>query len=104
MCKKRLVFSYCEGMYCTQIGNISREELSPRPSGLSVSKILLREHLLDYGVFNVIFGVSDEPDYVLSHGLLFDQKWVRLFGWRFRGCGLNHFLFGVSLLGVSSCL
>ena len=79
MFEMRLVFSYCEGAYCTQIGNISREELSPRPSGLSVSKILFHKYLLDDGVFYVIFGISDEPNDVLGGGFLFDQKWVSLF-------------------------
>ena len=104
MCGKKLVFSYCEGAYCTQIGNISREELSPRPSGLSVSKILLHEHLLNYGVLYVIFGISDKPDDILSRGLLFDQEWGGLFwGW-FGGCRLTRFTFRVLLLWVSSCL
>ena len=89
MCKKRLVFSYFEGVYCIQIGNISCVELSPRPSGLSVLKILLHEHLLDYGVLYVIVGVSDESDDILSRGLLFDQKWVCWFRWRFRSRCLN---------------
>ena len=78
MCGKKLVFSYCEDVYCTQIGNISREELSPRPSGLSVLKILLHEHLLDYGVLYVIFCIRDKSDDVLRGGLLFDQEWVSL--------------------------
>ena len=74
MCEKRLVFSYCEGAYCTQIGNISHKELSPRPSGLSVSKILFHEHLLDYSIFDIIFGVSNELDDILSRGLLLTKN------------------------------
>ena len=74
----RLVFSYCGGAYCTQIDNISHEELFPRPSGLSISKILFHEHLLDDGVLDIVFGISNEPDDVLSGGLPFDQEWVGL--------------------------
>ena len=80
MFEMRLVFSYCEGTYCTQIGNISHEVLSPRPPGLSVSKILLHKHLLDNGVFYVIFSISNEPNDVLSGGLLFDQNGLVCFG------------------------
>ena len=104
MCEKKLVFSYCEGAYCTQIGNISREELSPRPSGLSVSKILFHEHLLNDGVFDIVFGIRDESNYVLGHGLLFDQKGVCLFGQWFRKHSLNSFILGVAILRVSPCL
>ena len=104
MCEKKLVFSYCEGAYCTQIGNISRGELSPRPSGLSVLKILLHEHHLDDGVLHVILGVSDKSDDVLRGGLLFDQKWVCLLQGRFGGSRLDCFIFGISFLWISSCL
>ena len=89
----RLVFSYCEGVYCTQIGNKSRKELSPRPSGSSVSKILFHEHLLDYGVLYVIFGVSDEPNDILGCGLFLSQEWVCLLWGRFGGRGLNRLFF-----------
>ena len=82
----RLVFSYCEGAYCTQIGNISREELSPRPLGLSVLKILFHEHLLEYGVLVVVLGIGNEPNNVLSGGLLFDQEWIGLFWGDHFGC------------------
>ena len=78
MFEKRLVFSYCEGAYCTQIDNKSCEELSPRPSGLSISKILFHEHFLYNSVLHIIFGVSDEPNYVLGSGLLSDQERVGL--------------------------
>ena len=105
MFEMRLVFSYCEGTYYTQIDNKSREELSPRPLGLSISKILFHEHFLNYSVLDVIIGVGDESNYVLGRGLLFDQKWVCLFWWcRLRGCGLNCFVFGVLLRGISSYL
>ena len=76
----RLVFSYCEGVYCTQIDNKSHEELSPRLSGLSVSKILLHEHLLNYGVLDIILGVGDESNYVLSRGLLLTKNGFICFG------------------------
>ena len=105
MCEKKLVFSYCRGAYCTQICNISLEELSPRPSGLSVSKILLHEHLLYNGVLYVILGVSDEPNDVLSHGLLFDQEWVGLFESRCFGGGcLNSFFLRLFFFRVAPCL
>ena len=105
MCEKKLVFSYCGGAYCTQICNIFHEELSPRPSGLSVSKILLHEHLLYNGVLYVIFGISNKPNNVLSSGLLFDQKWVGLFESRCFGRGhLNGFFLGLFFLQVSPCL
>src|SRR6201996_4565625 len=101
MCGRKLVFSYCEGAYCTQIGNISREELSPRPSGLSVSKILFHKHLLDDRILDVIFGVRNEPNDILSSGLLFDQEWVGLL-WRWLGGGsLYSFIFGFFLLRVT---
>ena len=70
MCEKRLVFSYCEGAYCTQIGNISHEELSPRPSGLSALKILFHEYFLDDRILDIIFRVCDESDDVLGGGFL----------------------------------
>ena len=89
MFEMRLVFSYCGDAYCTQIDNIFHKELSPRPSGLSVLKILLHEHLLYYGVLNVVFGVSNKSNYILSRGLLFDQEWICGFGGRFGGCRLN---------------
>src|ERR1700761_7672283 len=104
MCEKKLVFSYCEGAYCTQIGNISHEELSPRPSGSSVLKILFHEHLLNDGVLDVIFGVSNEPNDILGRGLLFDQKWVCLLRGRFGGSSLDRFVFRILFLGVSPCL
>ena len=78
MFEMRLVFSYCEDVYCTQIDNKSHEELSPRPVGLSVLKILFHEHLLYDGVLYIIFGIRDEPNDILSSGLLFDQEWVGL--------------------------
>ena len=62
MFEKRLVFSYCRDAYYTQIGNIFREELSPRPSGLSILKILFHEHLLYNGVLYIVLGIGDEPD------------------------------------------
>ena len=101
----RLVFSYCEGAYCTQIDNKSREELFPRPSGLSVSKILLHEHLLNYGVFYVIFGVSNEPNDILGCGLFLSQERVSLLGRRgFGGCSLDCFFFRFLSRWVASCL
>src|ERR1700761_9569285 len=100
MFEKRLVFSYCEGAYCTQIGNISREELSPRLSGSSVLKILFHEYFLDDRVFDIIFRVCDESDDVLSGGLFFDQERIRRFG----GRGLNSFFFRLFVGGVSSRL
>ena len=78
MCEKRLVFSYCGDAYYTQIGNISHEELSPRPLGLSISKILLHEHLLYNGVLYVILGIHDQPNDILGCGLSLDQKWISL--------------------------
>ena len=104
MFEMRLVFSYCEGAYCTQIDNKSCEEPSPRPSGSSVSKILLHEHLLNYGVLNVILGFSDEPNDVLGGGLLFDQKWICWFRLGFRGRGLDCLPIRFVFCGVSPCL
>ena len=104
-CGKKLVFSYCEGTYCTQIGNISHKALSPRPSGLSVLKILFHEHLLYDGVLYIVLGIGDESNNVLGCGLLFDQERVsRFWGQHFGGGGLNGFFLGVFFLQISSCL
>ena len=101
----RLVFSYCGGMYCTQIDNISREELSPRPLGLSILKILLHEYLLDNGVLYIIFGICNKLNDVLGHSLLSGQKWISLlWGGYLGGCRLNHFFVGPFFLQVSPCL
>src|ERR1700761_3208916 len=105
MCEKRLVFSYCKGTYCTQIGNISHEELSPRPSGLSFLKILFHEHLLYYGVLYVIFCISYQLNDILHCGLLFDQKWISLLhGWCFGRCCLNGFILRFVIFWVPSGL
>src|ERR1700761_2571333 len=101
MCGKKLVFSYCEGAYCTQIGNIFREELFPRPSGSSVSKILLHKYFLDDCILDIIFGVRDEPNDILSRGLLFDQEWVGLLWRRLGGGSLYSFIFEFFLLRVT---